>query len=290
MQGDIAGSYQLAARALGLAEQVPELAGQAHFAVAGSLLSLGSPGRAVGHFDLARDLSVGAMSLTVGTRPEVHAEAWSAHARWLLGDDEGAARARAESLARAREVHHPYTLAVALAYAAITHQMADEPDALDEVLDELTKLCARYDLAYYREWAVVLSGWRLGGAEGITAMRFGLARLTEEHALSRMPYWLSLLAEVHQRQGDTQAMRAAVDAAQVAALQHDDRWWLPEVLRQSASLQPSDVSAKTLQRAAAMATEQTSVALLRRCQVDLDRLGVRETSPADAVRRMQPNA
>ena len=64
--------------------------------------------------------------MPIGTRTEVHALAWSAHARWLTGDVDGARAARDEALAVARDRDHPYSLAVGLAYAAVTDQLADD--------------------------------------------------------------------------------------------------------------------------------------------------------------------
>ena len=41
---------------------------------------------------LAAKLASGAVSLSIGTRPDVHGTAWAAHAHWLLGDDDGPCR------------------------------------------------------------------------------------------------------------------------------------------------------------------------------------------------------
>ncbi len=255
VQGNNAGAFQLAAQALALSEQIPELSGQANLAYAGSVLTIGQPAVSLDHFELARDRAAGEAQMILGTRPEVHAQAWSAHARWLVGDAEGAAADCDESLRRAREAHHPYSLAVALAYAALSHQMNGELPAMDDAVRELTRQCDQYSIAYYPEWARVLSGWRVGGAPGIAMIRAGLANLTASHSLTRMPLWLSLLADAHRADGDGEAARAALDAARVAAVQHDDRWWLPEVLRQSAAWQPPEQASHTLAKAAVMAAE-----------------------------------
>jgi hypothetical protein len=269
VHGDIAASYSLGIRALALGEVVPELAGQAHFALGGSSMALGALDAAVEHLELASQLSMDAVSLTVGTRPEVHAQAWGAHARWLLGDEAGARADSVEAIRRAREVDHPYSLAVALAYAAITQQMAGDVATLDATIAELSELCDRYDIAYYREWMLVLSGWRTGGLPGIARTRQGLANLSREHSFVRMPYWLSLLAESHRARGDLAAARATLDAAQVAAAQHEERWWLPEVLRQVADLQPPADARMTLRRASELASSQSSRVLFARCEADL---------------------
>lgn len=290
VQGEMAASDDIAKRALELSMVVPELIGQAHFAVAGSSAMIGRSDVAVKHFDIACDLSQGGVSLSVGTRPEVHARAWSAHAHWLLGDVEGAAAARRESVRRAREVQHPYSLVVALAYATITNQLNGDILALDSALSELTELCERYEIAYYREWVLVFSGWRLGGGEGVDRIRAGLANLSAQRALARTPYWLSLLAQTQSEMGDDEAARASLDAARIAAVQRDERWWLPEVLRLTAALQPADRAAQTLSRAGRMARSQSSAMLWSRCQEDLARLGVRASSDAVRSGERSPNA
>ncbi len=297
VNGDMLGSHALAVQALELSERVRDLAGQAHFAMGGSSLALGELDVAISHLDLARDLSLGAVSLAVGSRPEVHAQAWAAHARLLVGDAVGAATDARAAIARAREVNHPYSLVIALAYAAVTHQISHDLAALDADLAELGELCERYDVAYYREWGLVLSGWRAGGAAGIATMREGLAHLSADHTNARMPYWLSLLAEVHAACGDLAAAGAALDAARMAAIQRGDTFWLPEVLRLSAALQPAEVARQTLVHAMSLASKQQSLTLLRRCEGDLARLlaqgaprAVRPVRRASAVPERLPNA
>ena len=272
VQGDNLEASRLADRALELAVQIPELLGQAHFVMGGSRFSLGAPDVAVGHFELARELSVGAVLMTVGSNLEVLAQAWSAHCRWLMADDDGACRDARQAISRARGLEHPYSLTMALAYGAITHQMAGALEELDDDVAEIGELCRRYDIAYYREWGLVLSGWRMGGTGGIVRMRDGLTHLAAENSFARTPYWLSLLADTAIAQGDLTTARATLDAARVAAVQRNDHWWLPEVLRQSAKLQKPAEATQTLLDAAAMAHKQSSPRLARRCEEDLARL------------------
>ncbi|MEP6665401.1 MAG: AAA family ATPase [Nocardioidaceae bacterium] len=292
VQGQISEAHVLASRAIELGARIPELAGQAHFSMGGSALSLGRPDVAVRHFDLAYDMSLGAVSLAVGTRPEVHARAWSAHAWWLLGYDDRAADATTKSVGRAREVDHPYTLAVALAYAAVTAQLRDDMQLLDETLVELSELCRRYSFAYYREWALILSGWRLGTERGLGRIKVGIAHLRADECLTRLPYWLTLLAQTQHAAGDVAAARATLDAARVSASQRDDRWWLPEVLRELAALSDDQEASPLLKEAGAMALAQASPMLARRSHFDLVRRGghgkTARTAPEDEDVALRP--
>jgi len=278
VQGHTAQAHELSSRALALSSGDPELSGQAHFAFAGSATSLGMLRLAVEHFDLSMALSPDSVPLVVGTRPEVHSEAWSAHALWLLGERDVAVARADSAVAHGRLADRPYTLAVALAYAAVTSQLDGRPDALRRDVAELRTLCRRHEFAYYTEWGLILEGWTVGGERGVSQIRLGIRSLRSQGAYARMPYWLSLLGDALSREGADEKARAVLDAALVAAQQRDDRWWLPEVLRQRAALDTGQRAVALVERGLLEATTQSSVELARRCAADLEALAVRRSS------------
>jgi DNA-binding SARP family transcriptional activator/tetratricopeptide (TPR) repeat protein len=280
VQGCTADSYRTATRALDLADPESELAGQAHFPAGCSAFGLGMPAEGLHHLELAAKLAGGAVWLSIGTRPDVHGTAFSAHAYWLLGHDDEALGACRQAIALAREIDHPYSQAVALAYACITHQMRHDLPELRSAIDELRQLCDRYDFAYYREWVLILDGWSREGASGAELVRRGIANLKSQGAFARMPYWLSLLADLSARD----AARAALDAALAAGRVHDDVWWLPEVMRMRAAYDGEQAAGGRLLAAAQMASEHGTVALLRRCERDLSARGVRLPVPRGPAR------
>ena len=270
VQGHLEEAHGWGTQALTLSEECPDLAAQAHLAVAGSGLGLGLLQLADGHFRMACELSGESDSLPIGTRTDVHAKARWAHARWLLGDEAGADTASAEAVHSARMLDHPYSLAVALSYAAVTHQLLGHQDRLAGLLVELTEVCDRYGFAYYRDWARILTGWAEGGIAGLSNAKLGIESLERAGSLARMPYWLSLLADLHSHQGNTMAARATLDAAAASAIEHDDRGWLPEVLRARAAFDPAPRAVLRLEQAVALAASQSNVALLSQCRADLD--------------------
>jgi AAA ATPase domain len=272
VQGRTADSYQTAAAARLLVGPDSDLAGPAHFGVGGSAISLGRPAEGLRELQLAATLGSGTTWLQVGTRPDVHGRAWSAHAQWLLGQDEQAATAATQAIELARAAGHPYNLTVALAYGAMTHHMRGDRPALRAAVTELSELCGRYDFAYYREWALVLAGWCATDGSGAELARRGITNLRRGGALARMPYWLSLQADIARRDGQDDVARATLDAAIAASRACDDVWWLPEVLRMRAAHETGPAAAARLQAAVAAAAEQGATGLLRRCQADLDRL------------------
>ena len=278
VQGRAIEGYQTGKRALALVDPDSEQSGPAHFAVGGSAVTLGKPAEAIRHLELAVRLTNGA-PLSTGTRADVHGAAFAAHAYWLLGQDEEARSSCDDSISLARAAGDPYSLAVALAYSGITHQMRGNLPSLRTAVAELRELCERYGFAYYREWALILDGWSRPGASGIDLAQAGVGHLKLEGSFARMPYWLSLLAGLLERDSREDAARATLDAALAAGRSYDDLWWLPEVMRMRAAHDDPTAAGRRLCSAAQMASAQGSAALLRRCEGDLAAL------PAAGVRR-----
>jgi DNA-binding SARP family transcriptional activator/tetratricopeptide (TPR) repeat protein len=275
VQGNLVDGHQTLTRVLALVEPESEMAGTAHFAFGGSASSLGRHAEAVRHFDLAATLTEGAPSLAIGTPPDVHGQAWAAHAYWLLGDEDKALSSCLDAIALARAKEHPYTLAIALAYGSITHQMSGDRTKLQETVTELQELCDRYGFAYYREWALILEGWSRPDGSGLEPAERGVKNLRSDGSFARMPYWLTLVADLLERNGDSSAAQATLDAALVDGLARRDVWWLPETMRLRARYDEPDAAVKRLGSAAEMASSHGSGWLLQRCQHDLAERGVR---------------
>jgi hypothetical protein len=166
---------------------------------------------------------------------------------------------------------HPYSCAVALAYAGVTYQMLELPELLEQTVVALRHLSERHSFAYYGDWGLVLQGWLQGGTTGVHSTRQGIKNLQLQGAFCRMPYWLSLLADLYERDSRPEAAAAALDAALSGGQARDDLWWLPEVLRQRAHFDPPQQQMARLATATRLATDQGSIALARRCRSDLPR-------------------
>jgi DNA-binding SARP family transcriptional activator len=269
VQGHVSESYEIALRSLELSHLHPDVMGQAHFAVAGSATSLGRHEQSLRHFALAHELCYGEVPSVVGTRVEVHARAWSAHALWLVGRGGDARHWCDWAVARAQEVEHPYSLAVAFAYAAITYQLCGDVERTLEFATRVQEICDRYEFAYYPQWGEILAGWCAGGAAGAEQIREGLRRLRDQGAQARQPYYLALLAQTLLSAGQGHAAGAVLESARSAAAVHDDRWWLPELYRLDARRHRGAAAGDLLRRAIAVADQQGAVQLARRAAGDL---------------------
>lgn len=267
--GDLSGAREMAERAFERSAADPASICEAHHAMGGALTSLGELEAGRRHFDAALDAydTRNPQRSSLGPDLGVFARAWSSHGLWLLGEERLAVE-RADSavtLAQARD--DPYSRALALAYAALLHQLRRDVDRVMECASAGAALCERHGFAYYDDWAKILLGWARGQsrpAEGIVMIRSALERLDAKRAQGRRPYYLALLAEIVDRAGDRRTASATVDAAIALAHARNDVWWLPALyLHRSELVAPAEAQAARAQ-ALELARAQHSRALERR--------------------------
>lgn len=236
VQGRIGEAYDMGQRVLVLGVGEGDLLAQGHFAVAGAALARGRTAEAIEHFAACYSEVTPGYSTILGTRIEIHARAWAAHAHWMAGDRQGARRLATEALERSIAAAHPYTRAVALAYAALLHQLDSDLVKLDNDVGELLTLCQRYDFAYYGQWAEIFAGWAVGHGPGIRRIRAALHTLASQDALVRMPYWHSLLADVLARDDQPDAALAELHTAVQIARGRQENCWTGLLARQRGQL------------------------------------------------------
>ena len=176
-------------------------------------------------------------SLSVGTRTDVHSRAWAAHAHWLRGDDAAAQASSREAVALARSLDHPYSLAVALAYAAMPISCAATGPGCEAGRRAARALRPVRVRLLPRVGAGARRAGRAAGAPGVDLARRG----DREPARRRRARAHALLAvaarptcstgPAHRRRPASHPRRRRRRRAQA----RDDVWWLPEVLRMRAA-------------------------------------------------------
>jgi tetratricopeptide (TPR) repeat protein len=232
MLGDLKGTREVSEEALTRSLSDPSCRCEAHHAMGGLLASVGELVAARHHFEaalLAYDERRPQRSAR-GSDLGVFAHGWLSHALWLLGDEKGALSHVERAVALATRLDHTYSLTLALAYAALLHQMRRDVEQVVECSETVVGLCRRHGFGYYGDWAQALLGWARGQerpAEGVRLIEAGIAGLDAQRAQARRPYYLSLLAETHQHLGDRDRAAAIVDAAIALALARTEVWWLP---------------------------------------------------------------
>jgi hypothetical protein len=197
----------------------------------------------------------------LGSDLGVFGHAWSSHTFWLLGEAAEAMAHADQGIALARRRDHRYSLTIALAYAALLHQMRGDVGRLLECAEQVVALCARYGFRYYDDWAQVLIGWARGleqPAESIGTIEAALGRLDAMRARARRPYYLSLLADTTRRAGRPDRSAELLATAIEMAVARVDAWWLPALYLQRSDLEPEAEGAQTRQVALDLARTQTN--------------------------------
>jgi predicted ATPase len=211
----------------------------AHFALGSSLLYLGE-------FPLSREQWEQSLAFYNPQQHYTHAvlmgwdlgvfgRAHAPHTLWSLGYPDQALTMSREALTLAQELSHPFSLAVALDYAAMLHQFRLEPQAVRERADAAIALCTEHGFAYYLAWGTTMQGWvqvaQGQAVEGLVQMRHGLAALRATGASLRLPYYLALLAEACGRTG--QAAEGLTLLAEALAQAHNtgESWMEAELHR-----------------------------------------------------------
>jgi predicted ATPase len=208
----------------------------------------------------------------------VFSRCFQAHTLWHLGDTDQSLRRMEEALALAEQLAHPYSRALALAYAAMLYQFRGEPHMVRESAEAALRLCHEQGFAYYLSWATIMQGWALtatGHAEaGIARMREGMSAMHATGAALRRPYYLALLATAYGQAGRAEEERNLLSEALTEAEQTGEHWSQAELHRlKGESLRRSnggDVAAeRCFHEAIAIAIRQQAKAVERRARSSL---------------------
>ncbi|MGK9166850.1 AAA family ATPase [Inquilinus limosus] len=234
VRGDLRRTRELGAELLGLEEQSddPVLQADAHNASAFTLFHLGEHASARDHLETARSKieAVGdpARAFSRGVNIYIFGRAYAAHVEWHLGYPDRALSIGREMVGFAQQLDHPFSLAVALNYAAMLHQFRREPSETRDLANAALAVCTEYEFAYYRAWATVLLGWATAEQgdleQGILGIQDGVQDLRNTGAGLRLPYYLCLLAGLyHQARRDGEASRTLSEAMDIVE-RNDEHW------------------------------------------------------------------
>jgi predicted ATPase len=140
-----------------------------------------------------------ALALFAGPDVGVLCRAYSSLLLCLLGDDKQAAVKSEEAIALAREVSHPFSLAVALACAVKLHVIRQNSKLALARAEEVSAVCEKHGFAYYLAFAEILTGWATAvegdTSAGLAKLRHGLGALQATGVELRLPFYYGLLAE-----------------------------------------------------------------------------------------------
>jgi predicted ATPase len=186
----------------------PSLAIAAHRALGATRFYVGdNPTGALAHLEKAirlheeRGEAVGETlkELNDVADPVVTCRAYAGWLLWLLGRREEARAMSDRAIAEARQLGHPFTLALALCFDAWLCQFSNDPGATKTSAAEALAFSAEQEFPFWAGWAATLEGWarvRQGEAEaGIAQMRQGLVDWQSTGSQLGKTYFLILLAD-----------------------------------------------------------------------------------------------
>jgi class 3 adenylate cyclase/tetratricopeptide (TPR) repeat protein len=231
VRGDLRQSMREFPEAIDLARRIgePSLLVQAYHFAGVSTFHLGAFQTA--HDWLRQSLETGNShgryhSEVYGINMGVFCHAYIGHCDWHLGYLDRALKTAEEALSVAREVSHPFSIALALAYLAMLHQFRREPEAALRTAEEARGLCQEYRFDYYSAWSALVRAWAIAEqgriAEGISAYDAALKEFAETGAGLRLPHYLGMLARIHRAAGRRAlGLKMVTEAAQIAERNHE---------------------------------------------------------------------
>jgi DNA-binding SARP family transcriptional activator/predicted ATPase len=175
-----AGALELAQQLLRMASQSgdPVQAQQAHFAVADTLYWQGEFAAAREHLERVMALYQPAHHEShvagFGEDAGVTSGSYTSWVLWFLGFPDQARQASAQTLALARQLGHPFSLAYALTFATILHCRLRQPEEALALAQETLSLASKHGFPLWQIGATLARGWALAmqnRCEGAESMR-----------------------------------------------------------------------------------------------------------------------
>ncbi|MBI3801082.1 MAG: AAA family ATPase [Deltaproteobacteria bacterium] len=175
-----------------------------------------------------------------GQDPGVISRSYAIFALWFLGYPDQAWQRLHETLTLAKELSHPFSLALALFFAAVAYQLRREGQRVQEQAEEAITLCTGHEFPFWLAKGTILRGWALAeqgqGEEGIVQIRQGLAAYRAIGSELWRPYYLALLAEaygkVEQPKEGLRVLAEALDAVDKTG----ERFYAAELYRLKGTL------------------------------------------------------
>src|SRR3989440_7398863 len=224
------------------------------------------------------------------------ARAWQAHALWCLGYPQQALNRGLDAVKLVQDLDQPFNQALVSAYLALLQQLRADEAVAREHAEQVHALASKYQAPYYHAWAGILVSYALAleqpnNEERIERLRGSIAEFKASGARLRLPYYLSLLAQVYGKAGRVEEGLACIDEALAEARTYNERWWDAELHRLRGELllmhgaDASDVEAAFL-RAIEIARSQQAQSLELRATMSLARLWIAQNRSDDARRQL----
>jgi class 3 adenylate cyclase/predicted ATPase len=219
-------------------------------------------------------------------------------ALWMLGYPDQALQGMEETLALARRLAHPMSLAVALHNSAHLHQLRREPQAARAQAEAELALCTEQGIAHYGAWSLLPRGWALVQqgevTEGIAQIRQGFAAWRALGMGVAWPWWLALLAEACGKVGQLDEGLRTLEDALAAVQRNEESHYEAEVYRLKGELllqvapAHQEEAEENFQHALAVARRRQAKSWELRVAMSLSRLWQQQGKRDEARQLLEP--
>jgi predicted ATPase/DNA-binding winged helix-turn-helix (wHTH) protein len=241
LRAEFATAREIAHEFLRLAERLPYpgLAMRGHWAMEIIFLHLGEFTLALEHYEKALSLYHPERHLDdaflYAQNPGVAMRCFAAWSLWFLGQPEQALERIQEALNLARELSEPHSLAQALFFAGVLHQLRREERMAQAQAEAAIAVSREHGLVLYQAMSTATRGWALilqeQQEEGIAQMADGLAahRLTGAEVI--LPHFLALLVEAFAKTRQVEEGLRILEEALAVVQRNGERYYLAELYR-----------------------------------------------------------
>jgi class 3 adenylate cyclase/predicted ATPase len=219
-------------------------------------------------------------------------------ADWVLGYPTQALQAMERTVAYARELAHPYAVAITLLMSAQLSQLRREPEVARKDAEEALELSAEHGLDATALWCLLPRGWAIAQqgdvSAGISEIREGMKRRQSVGIGAVWPWWFALLADAYGADGQVVAGLEALEEALQWVQRNDERLYEAEVHRLKGELLlrqnvPDTAQAEScFQHALTVARNQQAKSWELRAAVSLGRLYQLQDRREDAYKLLAP--
>jgi DNA-binding winged helix-turn-helix (wHTH) protein/tetratricopeptide (TPR) repeat protein len=222
--------------------------------------------------------------------PGIHTESEMVRTLWLLGFPDQARRKAEGTLALARTLATPLSLAFCQVFAAALYQNLRQPEKTREIGGACIALCNEQGIMLERAWVMCWYGWALAELgqieEGIGHIRTGLDTQLSVGAQVARPQCLAIFAEALWHAGRTQGAFEAVEEGLAVSNRNGERYYDAELWRLKGELvmvQNKTAEAEScFQRGIEIARQQAAKSLELRASTSLARLWQQENRSREA--------
>jgi predicted ATPase len=235
-------------------------------------------------------------ALVYGRDPAVLSRSYAGVSLWHAGYPEQALESLERAMILAREVSHPYTLALGLTMSLVLRILRREPTEVEPLATECLELAREQVFRMVLGPALYMRAWARGPAdrEVTAALEQGEAAHRDVGSRFHLSLMLAVTAEHYRSVSLPEKALGKLDDALKIAERGLERYYLPEVhrlkgevLAEVAAGEPAPIEA-CFQTALALAREQGARSLELRAATSLARLWQRQAKPAEARALLAP--